>query len=38
MATITDHEYESVEAILAQYLPADALEKVNLSLRGPGAK
>ena len=38
MATTLDDKFESLETILAEHLPADVLEKVNLSLRGPGSK
>lgn len=38
MAATLDDKFESLEAILAEHLPADVLEKVSLSLRGPGAK
>ncbi|CAF4671853.1 unnamed protein product [Rotaria sp. Silwood1] len=37
MAASLDDKFESLESILAEHLPADVLEKVNLSLRGPGA-
>ncbi|CAF3999032.1 unnamed protein product [Rotaria magnacalcarata] len=37
MAVSLDDKFESLESILAQHLPADALQKVNLSLRGPGS-
>lgn len=38
MAAALDDKFESLEAILAEHLPADILEKVNLSIRGPGSK
>ena len=37
MAACLDEKFESLESILAEHLPADVLEKVNLSLRGPGS-
>jgi len=37
MAASLDEKFESLESILAEHLPADVLEKVNLSLRGPGS-
>ncbi|CAF1315442.1 unnamed protein product [Adineta ricciae] len=37
MAACLDDKFESLEAVLAEYLPEDALKKVSLSLRGPGA-
>ncbi len=37
MAASLDENFESLESILAEHLPADVLEKVNLSLRGPGS-
>ncbi len=37
MAGSLDEKFDSLESILAEHLPADVLEKVNLSLRGPGS-
>lgn len=37
MAANLDDKFESLESVLAQHLPPDALAKVNLSLRGPGS-
>lgn len=38
VAMSLDDKFESLESILAEHLPADVLEKVNLSLRGPGSR
>jgi hypothetical protein len=37
MAACLDEQFESLESILAEHLPADVLEKVILSLHGPGS-
>jgi beta-ureidopropionase len=37
MAGSLDEKFESLESVLAEHLPPDVLEKVNLSLRGPGS-
>ena len=37
MAVNLDETFDSLESVLAKHLPADVLEKVNLSLRGPGS-
>lgn len=37
MAVSLDENFESLESVLAEHLPADILAKVNLSLRGPGS-
>jgi hypothetical protein len=37
MAANLDEKFDSLESILAEHLPADVLEKVNLSLRGSGS-
>jgi hypothetical protein len=37
MASSLDEKFESLESILAEHLPPDVLQKVSLSIRGPGA-
>jgi hypothetical protein len=37
MANGLDDKFESLESVLAEHLPPDVLEKVNLSLHGPAA-
>jgi hypothetical protein len=37
MAANLDEKFESLESVLAEHLPPDVLEKVNLSIRGPGS-
>jgi hypothetical protein len=37
MANGLDDKFESLESVLAEHLPPDVLEKVSLSLRGPGS-
>jgi len=37
MTANLDEKFESLESILAEHLPPNVLEKVNLSLRGPGS-